>query len=102
MCIRDSRHAAHIVGDNGQRAIIGHGAEEDLVFQFFGVEVLGAALHPQLVAGAVVEHKTGLARRQRRTAIAALDAVEPGARAGVCLLYTSYSSPGKRNYFRGG
>ena len=77
------RHAGGGVGDDGQGAVVGHGAEEDAVFQRFGVQVLGAALHPQLVAGAVVEHKAGLARRQRRAGVAALDGVEPGARAGV-------------------
>ena len=62
-----------------QRSGVRHGTQIDAVFQRFAVKVLGAAFHPQLVAGAVVQHKAGLARSQRRAGVAALDAGKAGA-----------------------
>ena len=71
------------IGSHCQRAGVRHGAQIDAVFQRFAVQVLGAAFHPQLVAGAVVQHKAGLARSQRRAGVTALDAGKAGAAQAV-------------------
>ena len=71
------------IGGHCQRAGVRHGAQIDAVFQRFAVQVLGAAFHPQLVAGAVVQHKAGLARSQRRAGVAALDAGKAGTAKAI-------------------
>ena len=46
------------------------------------IEGVGAALHPQLVAGAAVEAKAGVARADDRAGVAVLDGAQLGAAAG--------------------
>ena len=91
------------IDDHGQIAVVGHRAEEDAVFHLFGIEILGAALHPQLIAGPVVEHKAVSACGQSRAGVAALDAVQLFAAAGVddaALLAQLHKAAGQRLHLR--
>ena len=55
------------------------GAQRDGAVHGFCIKVLGAAFHPKLIDGAVVQHKAGLACSNGRAGIATLDAVQAGA-----------------------
>ena len=72
-------HAVGAVGHHSHLSGICHGAQRDGAVHGFGIKVLGAAFHPKLIAGAVVQHKAGLACSNGRAGIAALDAVQAGA-----------------------
>ena len=62
------------LGHNGQRVIVGHGAEQDAAVKILGVERAGAAAHGQLVACAVVHGKAGTAHGQHRPRVGWLQA----------------------------
>ena len=70
---------AHVVGDDGQLAPVAEGAQIDMPVGLAGIQLPGAALHPQLAARAVVQHKAVFPRRQGRPGVAGADGVQPAA-----------------------
>ena len=68
---------------HGQGAVLRHFAQHNGVIKAFGVQLAGAALHRQLLACAVIQHKAGVAHGQRRAGIARLDGADLCAVSGI-------------------
>ena len=65
-----------------QRAVGGHGAQQQRVLGGAGVQRAGAAFHPQLGAGPVVHHKMTAPRGQRGPGVAGLEGPDLAAGGG--------------------
>ena len=73
---------AHVVGDHRQLAPVAEGAQVYMPLGLAGIQLAGAAFHPQLAARAVVQHKAVPARRQGGAGIAGAHGVQTAAPVG--------------------
>ena len=79
---RNLRQITAGIGDHRHRSVGGHFRQQDGLGVGVGVKRAGAAFHPQLIAGPVIQHKAGLAAADARAGVVVCDTAQLGAPSG--------------------